>query len=183
MQASVQRASGFAPPRVNSDLQAPSTRFASHESYSATWKIIPVVRCHPASAAAPATPLHRASSRACGGSPMQCFNLSSMTHRLAFARVTLLLAATGWTAAAADAATTTAHARNLASTCTACHTRKGAGESAIAPLDGRVAADIARTMRAFRSGERAGTVMPQLARGYTDADIDAIAAWFAAQRP
>lgn len=113
---------------------------------------------------------------------MQCFNLSSMTHRLAFALVTLLLAATGRAAAAADAATTV-HARNLASTCTACHTRNGAGESAIAPLEGRAAADIARTMRAFKSGERAGTVMPQLARGYTDADIDAIAAWFAAQRP
>ena len=112
---------------------------------------------------------------------MQCFNLSSMTHRPAFALVTLLLAATGWTADAAT--TTTAHARNLASTCTACHTRNGAGESAIMPLEGRAAVDIARTMRAFRSGERAGTVMPQLARGYTDADIDAIAAWFAAQRP
>ena len=49
--------------------------------------------------------------------------------------------------------------------------------------EGRAAVDIARTMRAFRSGERAGTVMPQLARGYTDADIDTIAAWFAAQRP
>ena len=113
---------------------------------------------------------------------MQCFNLSSMTHRLAFALVTLLLAATGRAAAAADAATTV-HARNLASTCTACHTRNGAGESAIMPLEGRAAADIARRMRAFRSGERAGTVMPQLARGYTDADIDAIAAWFAGQRP
>jgi len=112
---------------------------------------------------------------------MQCFNLSLMTHRLAFVLLTLLLAATGWTTAAADAATTM-HARNLASTCTACHTRNGAGESAIMPLEGRAAADIARTMRAFRSGERAGTVMPQLARGYTDADIDAIAAWFAEQR-
>ncbi len=36
-------------------------------------------------------------------------------------------------------------------------------------------------MQDFRSGARNGTVMPQLAKGYTDAQIDAMAAWFAAQ--
>jgi cytochrome c553 len=37
-------------------------------------------------------------------------------------------------------------------------------------------------MREFKSGDRKGTLMPQLARGYTDAQIDAIAGWFAQQR-
>ncbi len=82
----------------------------------------------------------------------------------------------------ADAATS-AHARNLAATCAACHMRAGAGIAAIPPLDGRVASDTVHKMRAFKSGTRAGTVMPQLARGYTDADIDAIARWYAARRP
>lgn len=84
--------------------------------------------------------------------------------------------------AADDARAKSPHARNLAATCSACHTRDGADNPAIAPLDGRPATDVANAMRAFRSGERTGTVMPQLARGYTDADIDAIATWYAAQR-
>jgi cytochrome c553 len=43
--------------------------------------------------------------------------------------------------------------------------------------------DLARALRAFKAGERAGTVMPQLAKGYTDDEIDALAAWFAAREP
>ena len=37
-------------------------------------------------------------------------------------------------------------------------------------------------MRAFRDGQRPATVMHQIAKGYTDPQIDAIAAWFAAQK-
>ncbi|MEP7063518.1 MAG: c-type cytochrome [Betaproteobacteria bacterium] len=77
----------------------------------------------------------------------------------------------------------TSHARNLAATCAACHLRGGAGDTAIAPLEGRSADETAATLRAFKSGARSGTVMPQLARGYSDADIDAMAAWYAARHP
>jgi len=35
-------------------------------------------------------------------------------------------------------------------------------------------------MRAYRAGERPGTLMPQLAKGYTDAEVEAIAGWYAA---
>jgi len=37
-------------------------------------------------------------------------------------------------------------------------------------------------MRAFKSGARPATVMHQLAKGYSDAQIEAIAAYFAAQK-
>ena len=80
----------------------------------------------------------------------------------------------------APALVTTAHARGLAATCATCHIRGGAGNLAIPPLDGRPAAETAETLRAYKSGARAGTVMPQLARGYGDADLDAIAQWYAA---
>jgi cytochrome c553 len=43
--------------------------------------------------------------------------------------------------------------------------------------------EIADALRAFKAGERPGTVMPQLAKGYTDDEIDALAAWFAAREP
>ena len=37
-------------------------------------------------------------------------------------------------------------------------------------------------MRALRDGQRQATVMHQIARGYTDAQIDALAAWFSTQK-
>jgi cytochrome c553 len=36
-------------------------------------------------------------------------------------------------------------------------------------------------MRAFRDGKRPATIMHQLAKGYTDAQIDAISGYFASQ--
>ena len=89
----------------------------------------------------------------------------------------------------ADAAAAAAHgaestrARNLAATCTACHVKGGAGVAAIRPLDGTHAAQVRSALLAYKSGQRTGSVMPQLARGYSDAEIDEITAWFAAQHP
>ena len=49
-------------------------------------------------------------------------------------------------------------------------------------LAGRDANELARTMREFRDGARPATIMQQIARGYTDAEIQAAAAYFAAQK-
>ena len=67
-------------------------------------------------------------------------------------------------------------ARALAAGCVGCHQREARSPP---PLTGRSAGDTASLVRAFRDGTRPGTVMPQLARGYTDAEIDAIAGYFA----
>ena len=48
-------------------------------------------------------------------------------------------------------------------------------------LRGQPPAVLVSKMRAFRDGTRKGTVMPQIAKGYTDAQIQAIAGWFGAQ--
>ncbi len=42
-----------------------------------------------------------------------------------------------------------------------------------------MAADLAEQMKAFKAGTRPGTVMPQLAKGYSDAQIAQLAAYFA----
>jgi sulfide dehydrogenase cytochrome subunit len=39
-----------------------------------------------------------------------------------------------------------------------------------------------RAMQEFRSGQRTGTVMDRIAKGFTDAEIQAIADWFAGQK-
>lgn len=78
------------------------------------------------------------------------------------------------------------HARTLAATCTACHgpaigMPAGGDDVAFAPLAGRPAGALLAQLRAYREGKLAGTLMPQLAKGYTDAELVAIAAYFANQ--
>ena len=75
-------------------------------------------------------------------------------------------------------------ARNLAAACAICHGTQGkpAPNAPLIPLAGLPRDHIATQMRAFRDGRRPATVMHQIAKGYTDAQIDAMAAWFAAQK-
>ena len=74
--------------------------------------------------------------------------------------------------------------RSLAASCAACHGTDGRAVGAAVPgLAGLPAPQLAEQMKAFKSGSRPATVMHQLARGYSDAQIDALAAYFAAQPP
>jgi len=89
------------------------------------------------------------------------------------------------TLAALPAAAQDLQGRNLAAPCAICHGTEGRSttkDSPLIPLAGLPGDHIAAQMRAFRDGKRPATVMHQLSKGYTDAQIDAIAAWFAAQK-
>jgi cytochrome c553 len=68
-----------------------------------------------------------------------------------------------------------------ASSCTGCHAAKKIPDSVIPHIAGRKAADIAAAMREYRSGAWPSSVMGRIAKGFDDSQIDAIAAWFAAQ--
>lgn len=75
--------------------------------------------------------------------------------------------------------------RNLAAPCAICHGTEGRAatkDSPLIPLAGLPRDHIAAQMRAFRDGKRPATVMHQIAKGYTDPQIDALAGWFAAQK-
>jgi len=52
----------------------------------------------------------------------------------------------------------------------------------MATLAGRPVDELRSRMREFKMGRREGTVMPQLAKGYTDEQIDEATAWLASQR-
>ena len=54
--------------------------------------------------------------------------------------------------------------------------------SPVPRLAGLDQAAIVKAMQDFRSGARAGTVMDRISKGFTDAEIQAIAAWYATQR-
>jgi len=76
-----------------------------------------------------------------------------------------------------------ARSRQLASACAICHGTDGRGDvKVLPPLAGMPRNYLATQMRAFRDGQRPATVMHQIAKGYTDEQIDALAAWFAAQK-
>ena len=71
--------------------------------------------------------------------------------------------------------------RDIVANCANCHGTDGRSRGATPSLAGRDAAVIVQRMKEFRDGRRVATVMQQLAKGYTDAQIEAAAAYFAAQ--
>ena len=52
----------------------------------------------------------------------------------------------------------------------------------MSPLAGLPKDDILTRLRGFRDGSRPSTVMQQIARGYSDAQLELIAGYFARQR-
>jgi len=69
-----------------------------------------------------------------------------------------------------------------AASCSGCHAVNASVKTTVPRIHGRSAADIVTAMVAFRSGARAATVMDRVAKGFTDDETQAIAAWFAAQK-
>ena len=96
----------------------------------------------------------------------------------------LLLAVCGAVPAQTAEATSALRTRSLASHCAQCHGTDGrAPPGAEVPgLAGLQAGYIVEQMKAFRSGSRTSSVMQQLAKGYDDAEIAALAEYFAAQK-
>lgn len=67
-----------------------------------------------------------------------------------------------------------------ANACSGCHGPAQAG-AAVPPIQGRDAGEIVQAMQAFRSGQRESTVMGRIAKGFSDSETQAIAAWLAAK--
>ena len=74
-------------------------------------------------------------------------------------------------------------ARSLAASCAACHGTDGRSATPeVVALAGLPREHIAAQMRAFRDGARPATIMQQIARGYSDQQIDLMAEYFS-RRP
>jgi len=73
--------------------------------------------------------------------------------------------------------------RSLAAQCAQCHGTDGRAlpGAEIPGLAGLPANYIAEQMKAFRSGSRPSSVMQQLAKGFSDAQVDQLARYFASQ--
>ena len=69
-----------------------------------------------------------------------------------------------------------------AASCSGCHTSGAAAASSASRLYGRDAGDIMTAMTGFRDGSLPATVMTRIAKGFSDDELRAIAAWLAAQK-
>ena len=66
-----------------------------------------------------------------------------------------------------------------ASSCAGCH----AEGAAMGAIDGRPEAEIAAALAEYRSGARPASVMSRIAKGFSEAESQAIAAYLSRQRP
>jgi cytochrome subunit of sulfide dehydrogenase len=97
-----------------------------------------------------------------------------------------LLAALGAFAGGVHAQDADANARAasyLAANCANCHGTTGNAQGAMPSLAGQQKAFIVEQMKAFRDGKRSATIMHQLAKGYSDQQVELIADHFSRQKP
>ena len=102
-----------------------------------------------------------------------------MKSRRAPVVATIVLAMVCCAVRAADPAS----GRDIAANCANCHGTNGRSVGVMPVLAGRPQGELVLIVREFRDGKRPSTVMQQLAKGYTDAQIEAVAAYLAAQKP
>lgn len=97
---------------------------------------------------------------------------------------TLTIAASLPGIAAAQDGSTALHLRTTAAMCANCHGTAGraAEGSGLPSLAGTPRETMISQMKAFKDGSRPATVMHQLAKGFSDVQIEQIAGYFAAVR-
>jgi cytochrome c553 len=72
--------------------------------------------------------------------------------------------------------------RGWAAACANCHGTDGRAQPGMESLAGANKDDMVKKMLDFKAGRKPATIMHQLAKGYTDDQIVAIAGYFAAQK-
>jgi len=85
-------------------------------------------------------------------------------------------------ASAQSAAPDPLQVRSWAAACANCHGTNGVAQPGMESLAGKPQADIEKKMLDYKNGRAPATLMHQIAKGYTDEQIAAMAAWFAAQK-
>jgi cytochrome c553 len=93
--------------------------------------------------------------------------------------VLLLLPVTVWAPGVGTAAERLSRGATVAQTCVTCHGPGGRSQGAIPSLASLTSADLLGALRAFRAESPQSTVMHRIARGLSEADMTAVAAYFA----
>jgi sulfide dehydrogenase cytochrome subunit len=66
--------------------------------------------------------------------------------------------------------------------CSGCHPARATVGTLVPPLSGRDPSSIVTAMQEFRAGKRSATVMDRIAKGFSEDETGAIAAWYGAQK-
>jgi sulfide dehydrogenase cytochrome subunit len=69
-----------------------------------------------------------------------------------------------------------------AQSCSGCHATSTGVTTPVPRIAGLDRAIFVKAMQDFRTGQRVGTVMDRIAKGFTDDEVQALAAWFASQK-
>jgi sulfide dehydrogenase cytochrome subunit len=69
-----------------------------------------------------------------------------------------------------------------ATSCSGCHSPTATDTSTPPRLVGRDPGKMVAALQEFRSGQRKGTIMDRIVKGFTPEEIQAIAAWYGAQK-
>lgn len=70
--------------------------------------------------------------------------------------------------------------KSMAASCSACHGTHGVAPQGMETLAGQSKDDLQKKMQDFKSGRKPATLMHQLAKGYSDAQIEQLAVYFSA---
>ena len=72
--------------------------------------------------------------------------------------------------------------RSWAAGCANCHGTNGVAQPGMVSLAGVPKNQLVNTLLDFKAGRRPATIMHQLAKGYTDEQLELLAGYFAAQK-
>jgi cytochrome subunit of sulfide dehydrogenase len=108
---------------------------------------------------------------------METYSMRALLLKPAFLFAMCLGISPLTTVLAQNADATNLYHRGLASTCANCHGTDGKGvPNGGMPLINHLTSEqMLAQLKAFKSGAREGTIMPQLAKGYSDEQLEIIA--------
>jgi cytochrome c553 len=72
--------------------------------------------------------------------------------------------------------------RDLAASCAICHGTDGTNAGGMPNVAGQPKDTLVRHLRDFRDGKRPATIMHQISKGLTEEQIEAVAAFWSAQK-
>ena len=93
--------------------------------------------------------------------------------------IALSLAACAGFGLAGVASAADMHTKSISATCMSCHGPGGKSLGAIPSIAGLEKGYFVKQMQDFKSGARVGSIMQRHASGYTDAEFEAMGAYFA----
>ncbi|BCO27194.1 hypothetical protein MIZ03_2082 [Rhodoferax lithotrophicus] len=68
--------------------------------------------------------------------------------------------------------------RSMAASCAACHGTHGLAQKGMESLRGKTKDELFSKMQDFKSGKKPATLMHQIAKGYTDVQIEQLASYY-----